>query len=216
MYTWQVCLSLSPLMITIFNLFKAPFSETVMSAALFGLSLLSVRYFGRFRQFSVKREKLLASQFNNPIPKQPHVTLVEPELKPRVIIVGDIHGCLNEFKSLLAACNYEPALTSVILVGDLVNKGPYSAQVVKFAREIGAYSVRGNHDDFALQYALKENRGLLPTKLSYINELSRYISKEYYKVSFCTSFVCFTNVNVSQRRHQLDEGNALHNFPSII
>lgn len=157
----------------IFNLFKAPLSDTVVNVALFGFSVLSVGYFGCLRHLSIKREKLLASPFHNPIPKQPHVTLAHPELKPRVIIVGDIHGCLHEFKSLLVACNYEPALTSVILVGDLVNKGPYSAQVVKFAREIGAYSVRGNHDDFALQYALRENRGPLPTKLSYIDELSR-------------------------------------------
>lgn len=37
-----------------------------------------------------------------------------------------------------------------MLVGDLVNKGPKSAQVVRWAREAGAHCVRGNHDDALL------------------------------------------------------------------
>jgi hypothetical protein len=156
----------------VLGLIRTPASDKVMSAALFGLSIITVTLLSRVRQFSAKRERLLASPFKNPIPKQPHMTLVEPELKPKAIIIGDIHGCLDEFKMLLAACDYDPLQSSVILVGDLVNKGPYSAEVVRYAREIGAYAVRGNHDDFALQYALKDQE-VIPPKLDYVKKLSK-------------------------------------------
>jgi predicted phosphodiesterase len=76
------------------------------------------------------------------------------DIKSKVLIIGDIHGCLVEFKDLLNKSNYNDADTSLILVGDLVNKGPYSAEVVKYARSLNAYCVRGNHDDSALSLAL--------------------------------------------------------------
>ena len=42
---------------------------------------------------------------------------------------------------------YDERDTTLILLGDLVNKGPFSAEVIKYARQINAYCVRGNHDD---------------------------------------------------------------------
>ena len=48
----------------------------------------------------------------------------------RVIIVGDVHGCLRELQELLLGkCGYQRGRDVVVLVGDLVNKGPASAQV---------------------------------------------------------------------------------------
>ena len=38
----------------------------------------------------------------------------------------------------------------MVLVGDLVNKGPSSLECVQFARQSGFYCVRGNHDDSCL------------------------------------------------------------------
>lgn len=46
---------------------------------------------------------------------------------------------------------YDPKRDLVVLVGDLVNKGPRSAEVVAYARECGFASVRGNHDVEALK-----------------------------------------------------------------
>ena len=68
----------------------------------------------------------------------------------RTIIVGDVHGCLDELKSLLQACGFDASTDHVVLVGDLVNKGPHSAETVAYARESGFACVRGNHDDAAL------------------------------------------------------------------
>lgn len=63
----------------------------------------------------------------------------------RIIIVGDIHGCLEEFDDLRKALEYRPS-DRMILVGDLVDRGPDSAGVVRRARELGLECVMGNHD----------------------------------------------------------------------
>lgn len=64
---------------------------------------------------------------------------------PRVIAIGDVHGCIEELQSLLRLADYQPG-DQVVLLGDMVAKGPDSVAVVQLAREIGARGVRGNHD----------------------------------------------------------------------
>ncbi|MDH5493676.1 MAG: metallophosphoesterase [Myxococcales bacterium] len=65
----------------------------------------------------------------------------------RRLIVGDVHGCLEELDALLALARPE----EVIFVGDLVAKGPDSLGVIRRARELGARSVLGNHDAHCLR-----------------------------------------------------------------
>jgi len=67
----------------------------------------------------------------------------------RSIFIGDVHGCLNELKDLLKKVNYKPENgDKLYFVGDLVGKGPKSAKVVRFVREeLGAFCVKGNHED---------------------------------------------------------------------
>jgi hypothetical protein len=65
--------------------------------------------------------------------------------QPRVIAIGDVHGCLDELQALLRRCDYRPG-DLIVFLGDLVSKGPDSLSVVQMARELGALGVRGNHD----------------------------------------------------------------------
>ena len=81
------------------------------------------------------------------MPSVVHRVLDREEVKDRLIVIGDIHGCLDELQALLARAAYDPATDTVVLVGDLVNKGPKSYEVVRFVRESGFFVVRGNHDD---------------------------------------------------------------------
>ncbi|CAD7697681.1 unnamed protein product [Ostreobium quekettii] len=68
--------------------------------------------------------------FGNPLPPVVHLTLTQDQLKKgRIIIVGDIHGCYDEFSELLRRCNFNKNEDNLILVGDIVNKGPYSTKV---------------------------------------------------------------------------------------
>ncbi len=54
--------------------------------------------------------------------------------------VSLFQGCADEFRSLMAA-HRRPNNDVVILVGDVVNKGPKSAEALRLARELGCFAV---------------------------------------------------------------------------
>jgi bis(5'-nucleosyl)-tetraphosphatase (symmetrical) len=62
------------------------------------------------------------------------------------VFVGDVQGCAEELEALLEALAYEPSAHDLWLVGDLVNRGPDSARVLRRLIELDANSVLGNHD----------------------------------------------------------------------
>lgn len=72
-------------------------------------------------------------------------------MTPRTVIVGDVHGCLDELEALLGVLAFSEE-DSLVSVGDLVGKGPRGADVVRFFREGGHRAVRGNHDHKLLEY----------------------------------------------------------------
>jgi hypothetical protein len=75
----------------------------------------------------------------------------------RTIVVGDIHGCADELKELVAKAGWVPG-ERLALVGDLVAKGPDSQGVIAFAREHGALAVLGNHDEHVLRLRDRSQR----------------------------------------------------------
>lgn len=100
------------------------------------------------------------------------------EERGRVIIVGDVHGCYEELRLLLGECSFDEDRDLLIFVGDLVNKGPASVEVVRFVRSLAlkgvAYSVLGNHDETLLRQ-VDSSPNLRPPKYSYIEELLRSV-----------------------------------------
>ena len=64
----------------------------------------------------------------------------------RTIIIGDIHGCFDELCDLLELIDLQTD-DRIIAVGDLITKGPKSAQVLDlFINDQRFSSVVGNHD----------------------------------------------------------------------
>lgn len=73
-------------------------------------------------------------------------------------VIGDVHGCLRELEQLLALI---PSGHRICFVGDLVDRGPDSAGVVRLVRKFaadGAVMVRGNHDDWYVRRAKGNTR----------------------------------------------------------
>ncbi len=62
--------------------------------------------------------------------------------------IGDIQGCYRQFRKLLRKLAFNPDHDRLILVGDLVNRGPQSLEVVRFAmeHERSVDMVLGNHE----------------------------------------------------------------------
>ncbi|WP_419807321.1 metallophosphoesterase family protein [Sphingomonas sp.] len=85
-----------------------------------------------------------------------------PAIPPgqRIYAIGDVHGCLEQLDTLLAMIAADDrargdADTTTIFLGDLVDRGPASAQVVDRVRGLMANGrtrcLLGNHEEIFLQ-----------------------------------------------------------------
>ena len=63
-------------------------------------------------------------------------------------VIGDIHGCWETLQRMLKRIEWRPELDELWLVGDLVNRGPSSLEVLRWGYENSdrLTVVMGNHD----------------------------------------------------------------------
>lgn len=73
------------------------------------------------------------------------------EPKGRLIAIGDVHGCVDELVSLVTTLKVA-ADDLVVLLGDLVDRGPDPESVVQYVKENGFTTVLGNHDSKVTRY----------------------------------------------------------------
>lgn len=64
----------------------------------------------------------------------------------RDFVVGDIHGHVSKLREQLKSLNFDQSQDRLICVGDLIDRGPESAQALDLLDEPWFFSVIGNHE----------------------------------------------------------------------
>jgi hypothetical protein len=75
----------------------------------------------------------------------------------RCFIVGDIHGCLDMLKELMAKIDWRPNRDRLIFLGDYIDRGEDSKGVIDFLIDLMNMSphvegLMGNHESLFLNY----------------------------------------------------------------
>ena len=76
-------------------------------------------------------------------------------------LIGDIQGCDSAFEQLLQHISFSPSRDTLYLLGDLINRGPASAEVLRRCMCLGdaVKPLLGNHDLHLLARYLQSPRG---------------------------------------------------------
>lgn len=121
----------------------------------------------------------------------------------KTFVVGDIHGNIKGLTQSLDRAGFFPLEDTLILLGDLVDGGLYSYEVVDYLANLpNCIFIRGNHDEWWRQF-LKTGKhptsftqGADNTLKSYINNLE--IEEELTEVSKISEYV----INRIPKKHK--------------
>lgn len=68
----------------------------------------------------------------------------------RDLLIGDIHGHFDKAWASLQAVGFDPMFDRVFALGDMVDRGPQSEQVLEWLAKPWFHSVRGNHEQMCI------------------------------------------------------------------
>jgi serine/threonine protein phosphatase 1 len=79
-------------------------------------------------------------------------------LRRKIFAVGDIHGCSSKLSTLLKSLPLDPDRDLVVFLGDYINRGPGSREVIEILIDLSqrvenAVFLMGNHEYAVLEYA---------------------------------------------------------------
>lgn len=76
----------------------------------------------------------------------------------RDFVIGDLHGCYEDFIRLLGELDFDTRCDRMFSVGDLVDRGPKNMECLRLIKEPWFHSVRGNHEDLMICAVLDNNQ----------------------------------------------------------
>ncbi|WP_373499392.1 metallophosphoesterase family protein [Desulfococcus sp.] len=82
-----------------------------------------------------------------------------------IYAIGDIHGCIERLTDLLAKIDADPARDQLVFLGDYIDRGPSSYEVVAYLIELGrrmsgVVFLKGNHEEMFARYLAGTDRQL--------------------------------------------------------
>lgn len=107
-------------------------------------------------------------------------------MSARTLIIGDVHGCLEELQELLAKLEVQPE-DEVIFLGDLINYGPDSLGVLRLVEGMpNARCIIGNHELRFLRYWRSgKKKHLKPVDLELFYQLEEQDWELFRKMQPC-------------------------------
>jgi Predicted phosphohydrolases len=105
----------------------------------------------------------------------------------RTLCISDIHGCFDQFEQLLKVAKYNPDKDKLVLLGDYVDRGMKSKQVLAKAmqlhKEYGVIVLKGNHDDMFVK-AIRDKEDQLWLYNGGIHTVTSYYGSEELQDGF--------------------------------
>jgi calcineurin-like phosphoesterase family protein len=130
----------------------------------------------------------------------------------RHIVIGDIHGCIDELKLLIHKLELQQD-DRLYFIGDLIDRGPDSGGVVKYVRELSEKNVvvliLGNHEEKFLRYldhkknnqsALKNMKGTekFDELIQQLDETDiKFLSSAYTNYNISSENICLVHGGIS-------------------
>ncbi|MGP3593268.1 protein-serine/threonine phosphatase [Vagococcus sp. WN89Y] len=75
-------------------------------------------------------------------------------------VVGDLHGCHHLLMQCLRERHFDPYSDLLLCVGDLIDRGPDSLHCLQLMQKPWFKTVRGNHEQMALDALRDRDRGM--------------------------------------------------------
>lgn len=80
----------------------------------------------------------------------PKIAYLKENKKGHDYVVGDIHGRYDLIEKAMKLANFDEKKDRLFCVGDLINRGSLSEQVLEFLARPYVYAIRGNHEEMLL------------------------------------------------------------------
>lgn len=101
--------------------------------------------FARLSYIDSKSNSIVRNHLKNLSLNDPN--LDDKLMKKRIILIGDVHGCLKQLKKFLTYVKYDGGKNDhVILLGDFMNKGPDSIALLDYVMDNKIDAILGNHE----------------------------------------------------------------------
>jgi serine/threonine protein phosphatase 1 len=75
-----------------------------------------------------------------------------------IAVIGDVHGCINTLEKIFNKLSRHSEISEYYCVGDMIDRGKYSKEVVEFCIRNSVRPVMGNHEDMLLKAISKSDK----------------------------------------------------------